>query len=602
MPIEGKPNVIWILIDTLRPDHLGAYGYERNTSPNIDALAESGVVFEQHFAQGVNTLFSVPTMLSGRYFPVFLQGEHHMDVWFMHEQPKDEIWPSQLFGRNGYTTAMFNASPWYTQRSRIAKSFDHYEPLAHASYITDSDFRKQNPGLFDWLSEKKDEQFFAIVHTLDAHGPRLRLNTHETWLNPDFDEARDNELRSWEGTQFSESDQAHIQNLYDGGISYADYTVGEILSHLDHLGIREETAIIISSDHGEMLAEDGKLLGHPPRNHTDEQLLVPLIMSGPGIPQSVRVKSPTQNVDIMPTIAEIYNLSNSARFDGTSLRPLMTGQPAQVATPIIYSKVANFFLTTEPTHIIRHESTKYVLKSLTKDKHRLSWESVLEQKQAYTLPDSIHHRSLLTSDIPLSDTVRQFAQDRLAPSWIDFESIPTTTPPKFRAPHWEAPMREYLTPANNSDDNLWTRVVNGNPYTPSNSVFYIAHNGSETPPTIKGAKKIPNGTYRVSILAGSGIKNGIRQTTSFRIALHNPEQDQLISLPPPEHANKITEWIGLGEFEVTDGYFRYEISPGNPGDLSFFGGLHFEDVNQVQESDVDFDKINEELDALGYLN
>lgn len=594
--------MIWILLDTLRPDHLGAYGYERNTSPNIDALAENGVVFEQHFAQGVNTLLSVPTMFSGRYFPVFLQGEHHLDIWFMHEQPEDEIWPSQLFGSNGYTTAMFNASPWYTNRSRIAKSFDHYESLAHASYITESDFRKQNPGLFSWLSEKKDEPFFAIVHTLDAHGPRLKQNTHETWLDPDFSAVRDEQLRTWTDTNFSSADRQHIRDLYDGGVSYADYTVGEILDHLESLGIRENTTIIISSDHGEVLAEDGKTLGHPNQNHSDEQIRVPLILSGPGIPEGVRVSSLTQNVDIMPTLADTFTLQHHATFDGI---PLLSGsdhRKQQNGDRIVYTKATNFFITTEPTHVLRDTQDKYVLKSLNSQGAPIPWEQVEAESTRYSIPDLIESRSQSSDAKSIPDPIREFSMQRLAPEWNRFESLPTTTPPQFRAAHWEAPIREFVTTANNPEDNLWTRVVNGNPYTPSNSVFYIAHNGSENPPTIEGAKKIPDGIYRVSIQTGTGMKDGQTQATSFRIALHNPDQEQLVSLPPTPNATQNKQWIPLGEFEVIDEYFRYEISPGTPGDLSIIGGLRFEDVNQVQDSDVDFDQINEELDALGYLN
>ncbi|MFP6584384.1 MAG: sulfatase-like hydrolase/transferase [Candidatus Hydrogenedentota bacterium] len=194
-----RPNVVWILIDTLRSDHVGAYGYERDTTPHIDALAERGVLFERHFAQAPNTLLSVPSYMSGRYYPVDLQDGFHFDQWFMKVPPEEEKLAPELFRENGYVTGMFSASHWYGKSSRLGKSFDHFGAIKTAKLMTSRDYREENPELYEWFEEKKDERFFAYIHTLDAHEPRFGFNTAITWLDPYFPRKRDLELRFWAG-------------------------------------------------------------------------------------------------------------------------------------------------------------------------------------------------------------------------------------------------------------------------------------------------------------------------------------------------------------------------------------------------------------------
>lgn len=598
--VRSRPNVVWILIDTLRRDHLGSYGYERNTSPHIDALAKNGVLFEQHFSQGPNTLESVPSYMTGKYFPVYLQNNYFFDIWFMKERPEDELLASEILGKNGYTTGMFSASPWFTSASRLGRSFDHFEPIITTNLQTTPDYREMNPGIYDWIEAQKDETFFAYIHTLDAHEPHLGFNTNTEWLDPNFPSERDVTLRFWRGGPYDEADQAHLRNLYDGGVSYADYTVRTIMDHLKALDILENTIVVISSDHGEILATDGITLGHPSTGIEDELFEVPLIMSGPGLPKGSRFGQRTENVDILPTLVDLLDLEHDAKFDGSSLVPLIEGVRISEIHPFVYSKAEHILFTAEPRHIIRDERTKQTFVEVVDDMTIKPLDQVIATAEAWQLPDVNGNRiAASTSSLDESYT---YLSDSIAPGWIRYTSLPKELSGVFQTAHTDDFMKEQVVSEVVVDDNLWTRMVLGDPTTLSTSATYVAFNDTETAPRIANVRSVPPGTYTVSILARTVAIKGVQRATSFRVNIRNPEDFQSIRIEPKTPRMPTLEWREIGDIDLSGGVFYYHIEPGEKGDISAFGGFRFQDVNREAEPEHDIERISEELDALGYLN
>ena len=119
-----KPNVVWILLDGCRTKNLGCYGYERAVSPTIDALAAGGVLFKQQFAQASKTFFSVPSYMTGKYFPVPCFSNRYNKTVLYKRPPADELLFGEIMRENGYTSAMFTNMPLFLPTDRLSKSFD----------------------------------------------------------------------------------------------------------------------------------------------------------------------------------------------------------------------------------------------------------------------------------------------------------------------------------------------------------------------------------------------------------------------------------------------------------------------------------------------
>ena len=126
---------------------------------------------------------------------------------------------------------MFSASLWYPEESRLSSSFDTFAWLTHRADVQGNTYEERNPELFSWLDRHADEPFFLYIHSMDTHEPRYANNTHDTWLDGSVSPERERILRRYSGLNgqpFSAAEQRHIVDLYDGGISYADETVGEV--------------------------------------------------------------------------------------------------------------------------------------------------------------------------------------------------------------------------------------------------------------------------------------------------------------------------------------------------------------------------------------
>jgi arylsulfatase A-like enzyme len=281
---RGRPNVLLVSIDSLRPDHLHCYGYPRPTSPTIDRLAAEGALFRTVVSPTTWTLPSHLTLLSG------LAPERHGVVTDYQRLDAEAPMLADVLAREGYATAGFVGGPYLDGAYGFARGFEHYDDYsvvkaAHA----DSHSGVSSPRLVElvrgWLEEWRAEEprrpFFVFLHLWDVHYHWKPPPPYDRLFDADYrgsisgDPARDLEILR----RGDERDLARLIALYDGEIAFTDEHLGRLVDALGGLGVLDDTLVIVTSDHGDEFLEHGQL-GHR-HNLYDETLLVPLVVRHP---------------------------------------------------------------------------------------------------------------------------------------------------------------------------------------------------------------------------------------------------------------------------------------------------------------------------------
>ena len=308
-------GIILISIDTLRADHLGIYGYHRDTSPQIDALAKESIVFENAVVQSPWTLpshMSIMTSLYPASHGVLKRNNYLAD---------EHVTLAELLREKGYTTAAFADGAFMKGVYGFKQGFDIYDG------DTTIGIEHILPKAQQWLEENKASPFFLFIHCYDVHDPYAPPPPYDTIFH-DFTytgnfipTTKNLQTVAWEGMEVKDEDLRHIEALYDGGIRYTDEKIGEFLSYLQAAGLKENTLIIITSDHGEEFQEHGSFLHW--QIYSRPNLHVPLIMHIPGYPRKeIRIEELVQSIDILPTILDSARLPPHPSAQGRSLLPL----------------------------------------------------------------------------------------------------------------------------------------------------------------------------------------------------------------------------------------------------------------------------------------
>ena len=325
-----RPNVILITVDALRPDHLGCYGYHRNTSPNIDKLAREGVIFNNAIAQAPWTAPSVTSFMTSLY------PSAHKIVDKTKRLGSSVKTLPLILKKNGYLTGAFTGTTGYAGRVFHGKGFDVFmEDLKPAPALT----RK----VTQWLRQVKDESFFLFLHYMDVHSDYdTSPPPYRNMYDPDYKGSitgKSDELIGFNRRKVvpPKRDIEHLIALYDGGINYTDKYLGELFNELDILDIKDNTLIIFSADHGEEFFEHGSSF------HVqlyDELVKVPLIMRLPGkMPRGRVIDSQVRTIDIMPTILDILRIPIDHKIQGVNLLNIIHGKkksnlPALIETDL----------------------------------------------------------------------------------------------------------------------------------------------------------------------------------------------------------------------------------------------------------------------------
>ena len=305
-------NVVFILIDTLRADRLGLYGYERPTSPNIDLLGRTGIVFRHVISQSSWTKTSMASLWTST-----LPANHGI-LRYSHALPDEATLPAEIFKAAGFRTAGIWRNGWVAPNFGFSQGFEVYmrpkpgreranvqrgNPSSHPLLGTDEDLIRSAG---DFLENFGNERFFLYLHFMDAHQYLYDASSAKF------------------GTSYSDS--------YDQAILWTDLLLGALIDKLDRLGLLRETVIAIASDHGEAFQEHGRE-GHA-KNLYAEVTGVPFIISLPFLlDPGIEVEATISNLDVWPTLLDLVGLDPLPNADGVSVLPLALeaggGAPAE---------------------------------------------------------------------------------------------------------------------------------------------------------------------------------------------------------------------------------------------------------------------------------
>ena len=332
------PNIVVGLVDALRRDHVGCYGYERDTSPFFDAGAASGLRFADCIAHAPWTAPSVASIFTSRYPTQSGVGalEDSSGLRNVHRNsasalPDEALTLAELLSAAGYRTFSIGSNPFASLKFGMAQGFDRVVTDArHASKVVDvalailEDF---DSGTTPDAAPARP--FFGYLHFMDVHAPnrppRRYYNKYPTADGaPHRVEHRDGNDKDVAGLTAEELAvfKSHKVALYDGSLNYVDDQVGRFAAALRERGLLENTVFVVMADHGEGLWDHGLHMGHGFSLYA-ELVEVPLILFGAGVPVGV-VESRVRNIDVAPTLLGLAGVPAPEGFEGSDLLRLRT--------------------------------------------------------------------------------------------------------------------------------------------------------------------------------------------------------------------------------------------------------------------------------------
>ncbi len=303
-------NVLLYVIDTARADHFSLYGYDRPTTPELEALAAEALVFERAYSPGPSTLGSIPALLSSirpSAIPVRV---------FAREKNRPTL--AEVFAEAGYRRAAFLANPVLQGRVGFQRGFETFEllvpPVEPGGMLAGHDAQRLHRAVLEWLDVEDRAPFFLWVQSFDLHHPYERRRemmrqfpARPRPLRPRAPRRLSEDARKLQQTFGEKVGQPMAENprldpsAYDASLAYADRELSQLLDELDRRDLLEETIVVVTSDHGEALGnlDDGTFLhGH---SLYEELVHVPLLIRVPGV-KSERVMAPTSLIDLAPVL------------------------------------------------------------------------------------------------------------------------------------------------------------------------------------------------------------------------------------------------------------------------------------------------------------
>jgi arylsulfatase A-like enzyme len=301
---ERRPNVIVYVVDCLRADHVGAYGYDLDTTPEIDRLASDSVVFEDLSSCASWTKPSTACLFTSS-LPTFHQARTVDDAL-----ARSRITLAEVFRKEGYVTAAWVANPVIDARVFFFnQGFDRwvdvrsFEERSRRSHLHDMnpDAADITEAVLPWLEAHRRDQFFLYLHSLDLHYPYV--------ARPPFD------------SRFVSAESEGLdrdRELYDAELAYNDGEIGKLVERLKALDLYDDTAILVTADHGEEFGEHGAT--RHGKTLYQQVLRIPGILKLPGSRyRGRRVKALASNIDSGPTLLEVAGIEAPEEFQGLSL-------------------------------------------------------------------------------------------------------------------------------------------------------------------------------------------------------------------------------------------------------------------------------------------
>jgi arylsulfatase A-like enzyme len=387
---DARPNVILISIDTLRPDHLGAYDYERATSPQLDQLAREGVLFETVYSSASWTLPAHASLLTGldpfAHGAIGSQDRLHGRIETLAERLKAAGYQTEAWVGTtpfGYVGAAYGfAAGFDTYRhyphskpyrsSLIARAIDGEILRTAARDVGNA--RAEIDSVIRWLRGSSAAPFFLFVHLYDVHSktavlpyeapPPFRdqfcpgaIDTFEACRQGQCATDRLHAMVERRAQPFSAEELEIVRCLYDGGIAFVDHELGRLFAAVDDLNLSASTVLIVTSDHGEAFFEHGAPL------HTtlhDEIARVPLIIRAPGAVAGKRASGVVSLADIAPTILELAGIALPDHLHGQSLAGVLNDWRASATRDVIGVSLVRT--------LYRSGDMKYIEQGLSRDR------------------------------------------------------------------------------------------------------------------------------------------------------------------------------------------------------------------------------------------
>jgi len=320
-----------IIVDALRADHLGCYGYYRNTSPAIDELADNGVIFSNCLAQWPT---STPSHAS-----IFTSTYPHTHLCFQNgaKLNSNMITIAEVLRKQGYLTAAFIANSLISKGNNFSQGFDffhssNYFDLSNFSpkfifhslsimRILDKALKINTITIFtlDWFERNQKEKIFLVMQYIEPHRPYV---SHEGFDFQQHD-IRNHSSSKHGNRDINDIDAKRRVALYDGEIAYIDAEIRKIIDKLDELGTLDNTVIIITADHGENLFDHKPYFRHS--TLYDSSIKIPLIFYLKDKIEPIKINEVVESIDIAPTILELLDIPSVKQYEGKSLLPNIRG-------------------------------------------------------------------------------------------------------------------------------------------------------------------------------------------------------------------------------------------------------------------------------------
>jgi len=345
-PVCKDCNVILLVVDALRADHVSCYGYPRNTTPNLCRLSEKGVLFRDAVAPGTGTVRTIPPIFTSLHSDIAYINIYRRDGKYQLDKfPDFHLTLAEILDKNGYKTAGFQRNDFMDKKYNIDQGFDFYNQKCFK--IRDNRGAGcLNNQLVSWLENESRKKFFIYMHYMDPHQP---------YRPP----------KGYSENFSKEKNNSSFIDRYDGCIRYWDDELGKLIDSLKKQGVFEDTIIIVTADHGEVLKDRRGYIGHggPPYRET---INVPLIMTGKRIPDK-KINALVNTMDIYPTILDYLGLETPNHIQGKSLIPLINGEKNKLRDFTYINSPMGQGVITEKYKLIITHTNKTLLYNREKD-------------------------------------------------------------------------------------------------------------------------------------------------------------------------------------------------------------------------------------------
>ena len=323
---KADSNLFFIMIDTLRADHLGCYGYTRDTSPQLDRIAHHGIVFSNFYSVSNWTTPAIASLFTGLY-PREIYGPGTIDDVLKEAIPAEVDTLAEVLQSAGHRTVALVTHPMIHPQLGFAQGFSEYRMLlkerlplkkSPTHWIFSGDWDKYGLSVDELTKEVSTllgqiakTPFFVYLHVIYPHAPYIPPPPYKEMFGEPYRDVQ------WYSS-IPRKEKEGLINAYDGEIRYTDTLIGNIFQDLKIRGLLESTYVVITSDHGEGFWEHGFYEhGHC---FYDEVIKIPLVIYPPGgRPEPLRIDAPASNIDLFPTVTDLLGLDHPTAVHGNSL-------------------------------------------------------------------------------------------------------------------------------------------------------------------------------------------------------------------------------------------------------------------------------------------